>query len=276
MAKVSHYAQLFKEDLKTSWYFRIWFVTWFICAIFVLVAMIINGARSDRAAKHEKWSFWIEHAKSIEYPNFALRTASDEKSNQIGYAFCSLNGLIINTAACPDGKPRTQCVSFNMAGDYATREKNNLICMLQLNVTTDPDKMIGFEILKPANEYGIAFTWIRPTANAWVLLTKSVVVDEKGGKKDSWGRQLIYHSSAHSNTTFQIDIRMDTFSVFHWVEQDNYTGWMAVGDVGGFAFFLLILHTMVMWIVAIFIENNSRWLSSDLDRSAAPEYQDIK
>lgn len=266
--------RLFLEDLKTSWYFRIWFCTWFICAVFVFSALIINGGRSDEAMEHQGWAFWIEHATSIEYPNFAFRTALDEISNEIGSVYCSLNGLVISTAQCNDGSVRTKCVQLNMKGDYAKRDANNLVCTVTYNVTTDPDQMIGFEIMKPANEFGVAFTWIRPNNNVWVLLTKNVVAGEKGDPRDYWGRQLVYHSTVSLPGTFQVSILMDHFDVFHWVESDSYTGWMAVGDIGGFAFFLVILHTFVMWIVALFIENNSRYLRQG-DGTPA-EYQPIK
>jgi len=273
-ARLATQARLFGDDLKTSWYFRIWFFLWLFCAVFVFAILIVDGRRSDKAKQHEKWGFFVESAKSIEYPSFAFRTANDEKANQIGSVLCSLDGLLINTQVCADGAPRAACVQFNMAGDYATREKNSLICSLTLNATYDPDKMIAFEILKPANEFGIAWTWIRPTANAWVLLTKNVITNENHETKDYWGRQLVYHSSVYTNTTFQISILMDTFNVFHWVEADWYNGWMAVGDIGGFAFFLLIIHTIIMWFVAICFENNSRWLHQT--EGSAAEYQPIK
>lgn len=46
----------------------------------------------------------------------------------------------------------------------------------------------------------------------------------------------------------------------HIVEYDSYNGWMALGDIGGFAFFMMILHTMVMMCIGVCFNNDSQFL----------------
>jgi len=59
---------------------------------------------------------------------------------------------------------------------------------------------------------------------------------------------------------FNIDIKIGVFDVFHYEQTDFYTGWMATSDIGGAAFFLVIIHTIVMGLVSLCLENNSKYL----------------
>jgi hypothetical protein len=59
-----------------------------------------------------------------------------------------------------------------------------------------------------------------------------------------------------------VSVIIESFGVEHYEQRSVYNGWMAMGDVGGFAFFLLILHTIVMLGVGVFLANDSRFLHS--------------
>jgi len=59
------------EDLKTSWYFRIWFILWLAGFLATFSALIILGKRADTAMAHESWRTWFERDTKIEYPSFA-------------------------------------------------------------------------------------------------------------------------------------------------------------------------------------------------------------
>jgi len=264
-------AQDFVEDLKTSWYFRVWFFFWLVCFLAAFSSLIILGERSTEALQHEGWTFWWERDTTIEYPSFAFRTAQDEVTNVLGNVYCQYNSLLIPTADCDDGTPRAKCVQLNMDGDFASRDNNNLICSFAFNVSTDADKVVGFEIVK-AGEFGIAFTWMNPNNNVWILLTKNILKFKDGNEKVMWGRQLVYHSSVTTTSSFQVSVLMDHFHVAHWVESDYYNGWMCFGDVGGVAFFLVVLHTISMAIVGIFLDNNSKFLNG----GGGSEFQPIK
>jgi len=181
------------------------------------------------------------------------------KKNILGNVYCMYNNLAVPTGNCADGTARAKCVQINMAGDYASRESNNLQCTFALNVSTDADKIVGFEIVND-KEFGLAYTWIRANLNAWVVLTKSIIQPKGQNEFIVWGRQLLYHSSVFTTDNWTIDIKMDHFHVAHYEENDYYTGWMAFGDIGGVAFFLVILHTIVMAVVGLCMDNNSKFL----------------
>jgi len=272
MANTKQQMGAFFDDLKSSWYFRIWFVLWLTCFLAGFSALIILGKRSETAAAHESWRTWIQTETGIEYPSFCLRTSRDEVTNQLGEVSCNFNGLLIPTSNCDDGTIREKCVQLNMEGDIATKTTNNLQCTFGFNVSTDADKVIGFEIVKD-REFGVAFTWIQPNANAWILLTKNIIEPKHGKSINMWGRQLLYHSSVFTTNQFALDIKMDAFLVFHFEENDYYTGWMAIGDIGGVGFFLVILHTIVMIVVGLFMENTSKFLNP---AASGHEFQPIK
>lgn len=103
--------------------------------------------------------------------------------------------------------------------------------------------------------------WIAPNNNAWVMIEKAVVKYKGKPPATEWGRDLLYHST--ESTVFgqyNIATILGTFRVAHLEQQDSYNGWMALGGIGGFAYFLIILHTIIMIAVGIVFTNDSKFL----------------
>jgi hypothetical protein len=72
-----------------------------------------------------------------------------------------------------------------------------------------------------------------------------------------------YQSTVSFPGYYVVSTIIESFGVEHLEQRSLYNGWMAMGDVGGFAFFLLILHTIVMLGVGVFLANDSKFLHSD-------------
>jgi hypothetical protein len=65
--------------------------------------------------------------------------------------------------------------------------------------------------------------------------------------------------SAYINE-FYIVIGMGSFDVRYIREVDTFNGWQSVGAIGGFVFFLVLLHSVFMFLVGFCLENNSKFL----------------
>lgn len=51
--------------------------------IYIPTALCVLGARATRAQQHENWAMWIEKTKTIQFPDFNMRTALDGKRSFI-------------------------------------------------------------------------------------------------------------------------------------------------------------------------------------------------
>jgi len=102
---------------------------------------------------------------------------------------------------------------------------------------------------------------------AWVLLRKAVYnTDQLTGHDstgvDFWHRDLVYHSTATTLGHYSITTMISSFRVEHFEVADTYNGWMAVGDIGGFVFWMVVLHTFAMIMVGLAFPNDSGFLQN--------------
>jgi len=249
------------DDLKHSWYFRIYSLFWVVCVLTGFAALIIFGGRSAEFTKENSWRLWIEKLPAVPYPMFQFQTTSDEPTNVIGAPRCSHSGLIVHYQECSNGLPITKCVLIDPGNAVAAPLMNDLTCKFNVSAPTSADKMITFSIVdKDITSFGVNQLFITPTQNALVELDLATIKPFKGPARNAWSKRLTYKSSAEAGNDFNIDIEIGQFDIFHYEQTDFYTGWMAAADVGGAAFFLVILHTIVMGLISLCLENNSKYL----------------
>jgi len=59
---------------------------------------------------------------------------------------------------------------------------------------------------------------------------------------------------------FSVFLFLSSSSTFGIVELGIYNGWRALGDIGGFAFALVLFQTAIMLIIGLCFYNNSSFL----------------
>jgi len=256
-------AALIIEDLRSSWYFRFWAFSWLFCAVIVFAALIILGKRSTEESQEESWKMSIESADAITYPNFLFQTSVDELQNSIEYIACSFNGSAVPCTSCGNGVPMSKCVSIEASNFQATIESNLLSCKINITSPNNSNKLLGFRTLPYGDSIGLYDTWIHPDNNAWILLTKSTTQSEGQSESDIWDIRLLYHTTVVENNFFEVSVRMDQFSVYHYFQENTYDRWLSVADIGGFAYFMYMMHTIFMWLIGTFLENDSKYLHGD-------------
>jgi len=257
------------NDLKSSWYFRVWLVLWILLMVVWWVALGILSDHSEKASKHKVQQYYVEHESKIRFPEFRLRFKL-QPGQMLSEFNCFYGDPAVAGATVPVGAIASLC-EFNdtcisvasqtveACATYSPKCNDRLVCVLNVTGAVTPF-LVAWELLQGErigfNEY--AQVWIQANDAAWVLLTKEVHHDKVG-----WNRELVYHSANFPNTYWGIVTIINTFNVEHYEELDLYNGWQATADIGGFIMFLLIFHTFTMFIVGVFFENDSTFLRPD-------------
>jgi len=262
------------EDIKNSWYFRFWLLFWIPCGLMAFVALIILGNISRQNQHHEDTKIWWENASEVYYPRFHFRLPENEGS--IAGVNCVYDGTqTLSHSTCQSWRGLnmdiSQCVALDSQGFGVQNSMKDSPWQetIQCNVTavspTNTSLLLAWEIEDYSTNADVggnsyASIWIAPTTNAHVGLSKSVTTfDHK--PLNLWFRNLVYHSTVSEYGTYTVTIEMMSFGIFHYDKMNMYNPWRAVGDIGGFAFFVTLLHIAMMLIVGVCLSNTSTFLS---------------
>jgi len=275
MATTIERAKQIAHDLGHSWYFRFWGLFWFIFALVTFSALIILSKQAKVNQEHHDIEMFVENTTSINFPRFHFRV--DHRGNEtFSSVVCQTEGIFLTNQQCSSFggfiPPMSQCVAI--AGDTVTawndRNRNDarIYCTIQtVGVPYEGNGMIAWEL---DGEHDMHFsgnpffsTVFAPNDNCWLILEKNVLQSSKSEKKwDLWQTDLVYHSTNWQPKYYNLTTIMGTFLVRHFEPKDVYNGWMAVGNIGGVAFFMVIIHTILMIVFGLFLTNNSTFLTS--------------
>jgi len=274
-----HRIRTLGHDLAHSWYFRIWALLWLLFALVVFSALIILSQNAESAMKQEQIVEWIDNATQITFPRFHLRTEFQGNETFVNVQ-CNYGTQALNQMQCASWRgmpppPLSQCIALNsdsitVANHWGAQEHNSRI-NCQINTTgTGPqgNTMIAFE-LEGNNVFawgGMPFmsTWFAPNDMTWIFLEENIFqLNGKSPQIQLWKKDLIYHSTASSLNYYNMTTMLGSFFVRHLEPMDTYNGWMTVGDIGGVAFFMVVLHTAVMIIIGLFMSNSSSFLTGE-------------
>jgi len=266
------------DDLKGSWYFRVWGLLWVVCAVTVFAALIVFGSRSTLMTKEKDTRFWIENATSIDFPTFHIRLHEDDASNgfTIAYKRCWHDGQLMQTKTCDwNGHSLPLDTCFAVVGGARVfnewnKRYNESRIYCEVNTTgghEGENTMLAYSIEdnNQASYGGILYhtAWIAPNEHAWVTLYKSIIKGHKNPEIVEWEKRVSYHSDVKIENHYIISTVINTFRVPHIETRDGYTPFMGVADAGGFAFFTVILHTIFMAIFGICLNNDSTFLRKE-------------
>jgi len=262
-------------DIKYSWWFRFWGLLWIVGVIVTFVALGVLGHRADIAGKENDNRIWYENATTMNFPRFHFRIAPDAPDITYTATVCSHNGFVLPTFDCTSFEGytplRSVCVgihadSFSASNSWnAPRFDGRIDCFLNTSETAidHEDHLIAFEMEGDNHATGgdsLASVWVAPTDNAWILL-RNDKIGFGGMEFNDWSRKLIYHTSTRHRGEYHISVIIGSFFIRHIEQGNSFSGWRALGDVGGFGYFMVILHSIIMsLVVGICFTNNSKFL----------------
>jgi len=256
---------------------------WFVCALVAFIGMIELAVRSDEAGKEKDWNFWIENTTSLEFPRFRFRFAnrSEHTESFVGTPLCHHLNQPVPIDTCAGHTDRTKCFTVVANGVVA---QNNIAAprgdeIITCNFTSTGfnetiNQLVGWELDHTHPNLGSRYyntLWLGPrqSPGVWVYLKKSFLQPQGSMSSDLagpngipiWEKSQLYHSTVYKPGTYVVHTIISSFRVDHFKQTDSYNGWMAVGGMGGFAFWMVILHTIVMIVVGFILSNQSKFLT---------------
>jgi len=259
------------DDLKHSWYFRFWAIFWGICFIFAFVAFILYSSRSSENTSEPGWRMWVQEQSKIVLPKFQFRTAIDQPGNIMMWANCAWKDeFSLSPTPCNDKESIQICAQFDPSAVAVTSSNNWLNCAVNMTAPPGSDRYLAFKVNAGESfDPNDVYQWLQSSNGAYISLSLARV--KSGGSfQNYWSSKVSYRTNVAVKDLYIAILQMESFHVLNYEKTDWYTGWMAAADIGGFAFFLVILHWMVMTFLNIFMENNSKFLGTG---AAAPRAQ---
>jgi len=280
MGQVSSNFRLIIDDIKHSWYFRVWSFLWIFSVVFTFAVLILLGQTSTRAQMEPTFSFWRENVSTINFPRFRFFSPNFTIEAEVQ---CNHNGKVLNTVACTprhDGRqiPMSHCQAVESEGEIAENKhgafrERVISCVLNTFNTSDRNYLISFELEGThIAHYGANShfnLWIGPNNNTWVLLDKSYITYQGRPTLEEWERELVYHSTVWHHGKYVVSVIINRFFVTHGEQGLKYDPWRALGEIGGFAYFLLLLHGLMMMFVGICFNNDAKILIGESGGYAA-------
>jgi len=273
------------DDFKSGWYFRVWCLIWLVCAVVAFAALIELGKQSSERSKERDWNTWMENATQMTFPNFRFKFSHETQINEtfLTNPICSHLGTAIPVGTCSD-HPTDMLRCFSVMADTITIINSvnsppgdeRIVCDFGTNTSPNiTDQLIGWELESSVVRLGRhnydSMLWLAPRKEPgmWVLMRKGfyspllgTIIPTQDYAHPFWEKTSLSHSSVYTPGKYHVEIILSTFRVIHNEQMGAFTGWMAVGSIGGFAFWMLILHVIVMILVGFFFNNESRFLNA--------------
>jgi len=272
------------DDLKNSWYFRIYGFFWLFFVVYTFAVLILLGRRSTEAQNEQVFNFWVENATSINFPRFHFRLERGVFTENVACLWAA-DGSPVQTTACASrggyNPPFSSCQAVIAENTQAQNtwglrwKERQITCYFNTNLNATENDLVAFGLEGPnIAHFGFEENspiLIGPNNNTWVLLDKGYITYSGRETREEWERFLIYHSTASQIGVYRVSVILNRFFVTHIEQGDNYDGWMAIGEIGGFGYFLLLMHVLVMMVSGICLNNNSKFLSGDSSTHGSAE-----
>jgi len=272
------------SDLKSNWYVRVWVLIWMVLALVAFICLIELGHQSQESQNRPEIATWYTNESSLNLPDFHFHTDGVDVISSIS---CSFFGQPVPGGDCTPWPGPFQPTPYNCRAVFASQitvfSKNSpdpLNLGVDCNITVVGNDTSFGQILGwgfdgwgsfISGPVGHTAFWLHPTQGAVINLIKGEIDISKKIIIDDWNANLMYMSSNSTSGFFRVRTNVRGFGVFHNALVNVFNGWKAVGDIGGFAFFMVFLHTIVMIIVGVMLsKHESAFLNSHNNAGHAP------
>jgi len=200
----------------------------------------------------------------------------------VGNPACFHLGKPVTTGICAGDQNTKKC--FTVIGNGLFAENNHtapegdtIFCHFNSTGFNDTiNQFVGWELDFTHPNLGSRYhntLWLSPRSGlgVFVLLRKAFLQPQGSMSRELagpsgipvWEKSQIYHSTVSTPGYYSVRTSISSFRVNHYEQTDSYNGWMAVGGIGGFAFWMVILHTIVIAVVGFVFSNESKFLNGD-------------
>jgi len=218
---------LILEDLKSSWFFRIWALLWLVCAVMTFVALVMFSRYSNLQGHEGSARIWFERPAKINFPDFQIFAP---RGVTLTSSVCKYMEEEVSKVDCvgwvKEVSPPLSCTAFQASSKQGYYDAQNFrTSRIDCNITTDLEKwnntedlMIGWEQYDshPAGPNSRGPIWVRPTELAWILVSRREF-QTKDWSGAFWDRFLTYHETQAIAGKYRIETVLDNF--FHRAHQ---------------------------------------------------------
>jgi len=274
MAKTTDQIRFIIYDFKYSWYFRVWAVFWFLGLVFSFTALILLSQRSGEAGSERDFKVHINNASELTFPRIQFSISYHNPAISIATKTCYHSGTPIITTTCESvngvtpGLDKCFAVESDSITIYNNGRHNFNTSHIYCHINTTATHVGNNSMLVWRTERGrgiVSDLFLRHNSQIWVVL-RPVNFAIGGTHHQDWERELVYHSSVAHPGQFSVRTVIATFIETDVRRVDIYDGYRAIGDIGGFMYFMVILHTLLLIIAGAFLSNTSKFLGGEVSR----------
>jgi len=254
------------HDVKTSWYFRFWALLWIVGVIVTLVSFGVMVGTDRRVNEN-----WFEFQHQIDFPNFHFRVDFASQRYFTGMSCNDSNGPI-SFYPCDNAQRDgdiTRCRAIHpttpAVASFRDHGQRQISCFFTTNGTGPEGDIMAYEleghdVFSETDGGGDTATWFGPNSMLWLTMKKRVF-EWKNIKISAWDTVPIYHSTLHVPQQYNVTVMIGEFLVQYIQPREMFSGWVVYGAIGGTAFFMVMIQTIVMIALGICFANTSTFLS---------------
>lgn len=288
------------DDLKHSWYFRIWMLLWIGAAIAGFGALIFFGNYATNMQHEQTIRDYTVEKSTQTFPDFEFRLHWNQTSDYIiSGATCKI-GLIstrfqwsnvfmtLATEPCAANQQfgPGECHLIKGSNIKVTNTSQGIYCNVTLAAKpgkpelNDTTRQLGLSIPKERWHEGYV-SWVTGGHELVATNLKKHIFNTKGG-------EIIFDKTTNVYTHWRDNFQGPNQNQFFWFirfsdlnelhtisDEDTYPRMFSAADIGGFGFLVYCPHKIIMFFVGLIFTNNSAFLNGSGSTSERVSYANL-
>jgi len=269
--------KLIIPDLIEGWYCRVWAVLMFCVFASAFSGLVVFSLDSSYNSNRLDWNMFFTIQDEVKYPAFYFRTERNGLNDPTFLrANCSLDlgrtRLPLQLQQCGgEFKNFTGRCLLSPNTEEVNRANRRdgtgmIFCQFQMQVTpslNSQDEILLFGIDGESREFRtFRHSYLFPNNMTHIGLERIEIRPMFRPVEYNWIKTVNYLSSDHSPGFYHVGVQIDSFRQIHYVQGNDDPGFVAVGDIGGFTYFLLLIHIVLMFFVGFCLPNKSKFLAA--------------
>jgi hypothetical protein len=273
-----------KDDLLTSWYFRIWLVCWIVGGAVIFAAVVLFASDHTFISPADKLQSSLINATVLSFPRFQFRYGDNTDGDYvIENVACFHNDKEVAISACDgSGIADGHCTEVRGDKEKAYNEFNRPTKNRRLDCTVitssnymKPLPPLLFDIQgEHWGQESMVTQTLHPSEGMMIHIARTEFQKNSKTYTVDWEPYVTYYSPDSVRDQYKIRVQFNDFRVFRYNQVDtlNITEWENCAWIGGFILFMWMIHSMVMLIVGLFLDNNSLVLKGNLFAQPYTDY----
>jgi hypothetical protein len=260
-----------KHDLRHSAFCKVACFLGAVCLFFTLMGSLMLAFRAAELDVLTGWRMWLATDGPMPFPNFTISSTGPFQG-----VVCFAGFSLVPVVPCAS-QPNCQVVFASqfiatppaspVVGPNNVQKSNFTVdCLLEQNNDTDLTVFVGGDrsVYALGQQLGERIgIQVPATSQAWIAVRKEILHPDSGDQVEIWRTSVQYPVPIHhSSETTRISVIVNDFIIQHFQQEDQYTGFMALGDMGGLMMVFFALYRMGMFFVGFVLANDSRSLQS--------------